>query len=99
MPAAEVVELTDFVDLSTWPTGTRLIARRERPHPSAQLSLFDTVEGFPPTAFITNQTSFDVAALELRQCQRARAENAIRDAKACASPTFCSMTSSTTTSA
>jgi len=80
---AEVVELTDFVDLTNWPTGTRLIVRRERPHPGAQLSLFDTVEGFRHTAFITNQTSYDVAALELQQRQRARAENVIRDTKAC----------------
>ena len=80
---AEVIELTDFVDLSGWPDGTRLIVRRERPHPGAQLSLFDTIEGFRHTAFITNQTSVDVAALELQQRQRARAENVIRDTKAC----------------
>jgi len=80
---AEVVELTEFVDLATWPEGTRLIVRRERPHPGAQLSLFDTIEGFRHTAFITNQTCFDVAALELQQRQRARAENVIRDTKAC----------------
>ena len=80
---AEVIELTDFVDLSNWPEGTRLIARRERPHPGAQLSLFDTIEGFRHTAFLTNQTSYDVAALELQQRQRARAENVIRDTKAC----------------
>lgn len=80
---AEVVELTDFVDLTTWPQGTRLIVRRERPHPGAQLSLFDTIEGFRHTAFITNQTSVDVAGLELQQRQRARAENVIRDTKAC----------------
>lgn len=80
---AEVVEITDFVDLTGWPTGTRLIVRRERPHPGAQLSLFDTIEGFRHTAFITNQTSADVAALELQQRQRARAENVIRDTKAC----------------
>jgi len=80
---AEVVELTDVVDLSTWPDGTRLIVRRERPHPGAQLSLFDTIEGFRHTAFITNQTGYDVAALELQQRQRARAENVIRDTKAC----------------
>jgi len=61
----------------------RLIVRRERPHPGAQLSLFDTIEGFHHTAFITNQTSFDVAALELQQRQRARAENVISDTKAC----------------
>jgi hypothetical protein len=30
---AWVVELTDLVDPSAWPEGTRLIMRRERPHP------------------------------------------------------------------
>ena len=80
---AEVVEITDFVDLTAWPEDTRLIVRRERPHPGAQLSLFDTIEGFRHTAFITNQRGYDVAALELQQRQRARAENVIRDTKAC----------------
>ena len=79
---AQVIELTQFVNLDAWPQETRSIVRRERPHPGAQLSLFDTVEGFRHTAFITNQTDADVAALELRQRQRARAENVIRDAKA-----------------
>jgi hypothetical protein len=79
---AEVVELTNLVNLDAWPAGTRLIVRRERPHPGAQLSLFDTVEGFRHTAFITNTDGYDIAALELRQRQRARAENVIRDAKA-----------------
>ena len=79
---AEVVELTEFVNLDSWPAGTRLIVRRERPHPGAQLSLFDTIEGFRHTAFITNTRGYDIAALELRQRQRARAENVIRDAKA-----------------
>lgn len=79
---AEVVELTQFVNLDAWPDGTRLIVRREDPHPGAQLSLFDTIEGFRHTAFITNTASADVAKLELRQRQRARAESLIRDAKA-----------------
>lgn len=79
---AEVVELTELVELDGWPDGTRLIVRRERPHPGAQLSLFDTIEGMRHTAFITNQTGADIAQLELRQRQRARAENVIRDAKA-----------------
>ncbi len=35
----EVCEITDMVDLSAWPEGSRLIVRRERPHPGAQLSL------------------------------------------------------------
>jgi Transposase DDE domain group 1 len=37
----EVCEITDMVDLSCWPEGTRLIIRRERPHPGAQLSFTD----------------------------------------------------------
>ena len=68
--------------LKTWPKDMRVIVRRERPHPGAQLSLFDTIEGFRHTAFITNQRGADVTRLELRQRQRARAENVIRDTKA-----------------
>lgn len=82
-PGAEVVELTDYVDLSGWPTRTRLIVRREDPHPGAQLSLFDTVEGKRHTAFITDHHDDDIAGLELFQRRRARAENVIRDTKAC----------------
>lgn len=52
--SAQVVEITGLVDLDAWPDGTRLIVRRERPHPGAQLSLFDTVEGLRHTAFITD---------------------------------------------
>ncbi len=82
-PGAHVAELTDLMDLTAWPTGTRVIVRRERPHPGAQLSLFDTVEGMRHTAFITDQPDHDIAALELFQRQRARAEAVIRDTKAC----------------
>lgn len=80
---AQVAELTDVMDLSSWPERTRVIVRRERPHPGAQLSLFDTVEGMRHTAFITDHSGDDIAALELFQRQRARAENVIRDTKAC----------------
>ncbi len=37
---AEVAELSDLIDLSAWPPGTRFIVRRERLHPGAQRSLF-----------------------------------------------------------
>lgn len=80
---AEVVELTDYVNLDAWPDRTRLIVRRERPHPGAQLTLFDTIEGMRHTAFITDTAGSNIASLELRQRQRARAENVIRDTKAC----------------
>jgi hypothetical protein len=39
-PGAAVAELTDLVDLTDWPDGTRLIMRREPRHPGAQQSLF-----------------------------------------------------------
>lgn len=82
-PGAQVAEITAHMDLAAWPTGTRVIVRRERPHPGAQLSLFDTVEGMRHTAFITDLADDDIAGLELFQRQRARAENVIRDTKAC----------------
>lgn len=41
---AAVAELTDFMDLADWPTGTRLIVRREPLHPGAQGSLFPSTE-------------------------------------------------------
>ena len=37
---SHVAEITDLVDLTSWPTGTRLIVRRERLHQGAQRSLF-----------------------------------------------------------
>ncbi len=79
---AWVTELTELVDLGTWPEGTRLICRRERPHPGAQLSLFDTGEGFRHTCFLTDSDG-EVAPLELRQRRHARVEDRIRGAKAC----------------
>ena len=40
---SHVAEITDLVDLSAWPTGTRLIVRRERLHEGAQRSLFPSL--------------------------------------------------------
>ena len=39
-----MAELTDLIDLSAWPDGTRLIVRREPLHPGAQTSLFPSLE-------------------------------------------------------
>jgi hypothetical protein len=41
---AQVAELTDLVNLDNWPTGTRLIVRREPLHPGAQGSLFPSLQ-------------------------------------------------------
>jgi hypothetical protein len=60
--------------------GTRLICRRERPHPGAQLTFTDH-DGYRFQTFITDQGDQDVAVLERRQRARAKAENQIRDDK------------------
>ncbi len=39
-----VCDVTDLVDLTAWPPGTRLIVRREPFHPAAQTSLFPSLE-------------------------------------------------------
>ncbi len=80
-----MAELTDLMDLSTRGDHARLICRRERPHPGAQLSLFDTSEGFRHTCFITNASALeiDAAALELRQRGHARVEDRVRCWKDC----------------
>ena len=41
------------VDMSSWPPGTRLILRKERPHPGAQLRITDA-DGLRVTGFLTN---------------------------------------------
>jgi hypothetical protein len=78
-------EATDLVKLSSWPPGTRLILRKERPHPGAQLRFTDA-DGMRVTAFITDTppgaVPGQVAGLELRHRQHARVEDRIRELKA-----------------
>jgi hypothetical protein len=76
----EVAEITDRVELSSWPAGSRLIVRRERPHPGAQLSFTDH-DGYRFQAILTDQPDEDIAILERRHRQRARVEDRIRDDK------------------
>jgi len=82
---AWVAELTGLMDLSSWGEGARLICRRERPHPGAQLSMFDMSEGYRRTCFITNapETESGVAVLELRHRGHARVEDRVRNWKDC----------------
>jgi hypothetical protein len=76
----EVCEITDQVDLSAWPEDSRLIVRRERPHPGAQLSFTDH-DGYRFQAILTDQPDTDIAVIERRHRQRARVEDRIRDDK------------------
>jgi hypothetical protein len=77
---AWVVELTALVDLSRWGEGTRMVCRRERPHPGAQLRFTD-LDGFRYQVFITDQAEKDLPALEVRHRGHARVEDRIRAAK------------------
>ena len=77
---AWVAELTGHVDLSGWPEGTRLIVRKERPHPGAQLRFTD-VDGHRYQAFLTDQTGDDLAALEVTHRLHARVEDRIAEAR------------------
>jgi hypothetical protein len=76
---AWVAEISDRLDLSTWPEGTRVIVRRERPHPGAQLSFTDH-DGHRFLATLTDLTG-DAVELERLHRARASAEDRIRAAK------------------
>lgn len=80
----DVAELTGLLDLAKWPDGMRVIVRRERPHPSAQLSLFEERDGWRYQAFVTNtldRPGVQLAFLEARHRAHARVEGRIRHAK------------------
>jgi hypothetical protein len=81
---AWVAEATGLIPLAGWPTGTRLILRKERPHPGAQLRITDA-DGLRVTGFLTNTTRggphHQLADLELRHRRHARVEDRIRAAK------------------
>jgi hypothetical protein len=81
---ADVAEITGFLDGLTaagWPAGMRVIVRRERPHPGAQLSLFDQRDGLRYQAFATDTPRGQLAHLEARHRAHARVEDRIRCGK------------------
>jgi hypothetical protein len=79
-PNGQVTEITDRLDLQSWPEGSRVIVRRERPHPGAQLSFTDH-DGHRFQAILTDQTDPAIAILERRHRARARVEDHIRNDK------------------
>lgn len=76
----QVAEITDRLDLASWPEGTRVIVRRERPHPGAQYSFTDH-DGHRFQATLTDHTGTDIRVIECAHRGRARMENHIRDDK------------------
>jgi hypothetical protein len=77
---AWVADITGLLDLSSWPSGMRVIVRKERPHPGARLRFTD-IDGHRFTAFATGAKKGQLADLELRHRRRARCEDRIRRAK------------------
>jgi hypothetical protein len=82
---AWVAEITELLELDQWPEGSRVIVRRERPHPGAQLRFTDA-DGHRFTALITDTppggATRQLADLEVRHRAHARVEDRIRCAKA-----------------
>ena len=77
---AWVAEVSGLADLSSWPQGSRLILRKERPHPGAQLRITDA-DGHRITGLLTNTPGGQLADLELRHRRHARVEDRIRAGK------------------
>jgi hypothetical protein len=77
---AWVADITGLLELDDWPAGMRVIVRKERPHPGAQLRFTD-IDGHRFTCFATDAKKGQLADLELRHRRRARCEDRIRCAK------------------
>jgi hypothetical protein len=77
---AWVADITSLLDLDGWPAGMRVIVRKERPHPGAQLRFTD-IDGHRFTCFATDTKRGQLADIELRHRRRARCEDRIRCAK------------------
>jgi hypothetical protein len=85
---AGVVELTALLrhgphgdQLAGWPADLRIIARREKPHPGAQLSLFEEIDGWRYQLLATNTPGKTAQFLEARHRPHARVEDCIRTGK------------------
>jgi len=77
---SSVAEITALMDLSGWPKGSRMIVRRERPHPGAQLSLFDQEHEFRHQGILTDVEG-PSARVEMNHRGHARVEDHVRCAK------------------
>jgi Transposase DDE domain group 1 len=82
--AAAVAELTGLlpaVMFADYPAEMRVIVRRERPHPGAQLDLIETRDGWRYTCFATDTQIGQHAWLDARHRCHARVEDRIRCGK------------------
>jgi len=93
---AHVTELTGLLregpagdQLAGWPASMRIFARRERPHPGAQLTLFEAEDGWRYSLHVTNLPATlrgwraNPAYIDAAQRVHARVEDGIRTGKVC----------------
>ena len=93
---AHVTELTGLLrhsaggdQLRAWPAAMRVFARRERPHPGAQLTLFEAGDGWRYSLWATNRPADtrgwlgQAAYIDAAHRVQARVEDAIRTGKDC----------------
>jgi hypothetical protein len=93
---AHVTELTGLLrdgpsgdQLASWPEKMRIFARRERPHPGAQLTLFEAEDGWRYTLWVTNRPAVtrgwrgQPAYIDAAHRVHARVEDTIRTGKDC----------------
>ena len=93
---AHVAELTGLLrqgpagdQLDGWPASMRIFARRERPHPGAQLTLFEADDGWRYTLWVTNLPAAlrgwraNPAYIDAAHRVHARVEDGIRTGKDC----------------
>ena len=91
---AHVAELTGLLregpsgdQLQGWPARMRIFARRERPHPGAQLTLFEAEDGWRYSLWVTNRAAATKgwvgqnAYIDAAHRVQARVEDAIRTGK------------------
>jgi len=91
---AHVTELTGLLregpagdQLQAWPKAMRVFARRERPHPGAQLSLLEAADGWRYTLWVTNRAPDtkgwlgQCAYIDAAHRVHARVEDVIRTGK------------------
>ena len=93
---AHVTELTGLLregpggdQLDGWPASMRVFARRERPHPGAQLSLFETQDGWRYSLWVSNVPAqlrgwrAQLGYIDAAHRVHARVEDCIRTGKDC----------------
>jgi hypothetical protein len=79
---SQVCEITDRVDVSSWPEDSRLIARRTKLREGDQQSFADH-DGYRLAVFLTDLPGDDVPQLDLTHRGHARVEDRIRQGKDC----------------